>query len=196
MRWLLVPHAETDANARGVFQGSRNDGLNERGCRQAAALARRLRTEPITAAHVSDLLRARQTLEILVQNRDFPVYVDARLRERSFGDWEGRSREEVERMHPEGLPEFPPGGESFTVLARRVGEWWRAMEERGYGEEDTLLLVAHRGTLRVLLCLLLGLPPERHWQFFLHQASLSEIFAGPGGCVLTRLNDTHHLEGV
>src|SRR5690348_7856354 len=104
MRWLLVPHAETDDNARGVFQGWREGGLNERGRRQAAALARRLRSEPITAAHVSDLARARQTLECIAQDRDFPVHLDARLRERSFGDWEGCSQAEVEKRHPGGLP--------------------------------------------------------------------------------------------
>jgi broad specificity phosphatase PhoE len=196
MRWLLVPHAQTEDNALGLFQGWSDAGLDERGRRQAAALARRLRAEPIAAAHVSDLCRARQTVAAINAGRSFPVHVDVRLRERSFGAWEGRRREEVEQMHPAGLPETPPAGESVDVLTGRVCAFHREVMERGYAAEDTLLLVAHRGTLRVLVCLLLGLTPAQHWQLFLEQASVSEVFLGAGGCVLTRLNDTHHLEGL
>jgi broad specificity phosphatase PhoE len=196
MRWLLVPHAETDGNVRGVYLGWSSAGINERGRRQAAAVARRLQHEPIAAGHVSDLCRARQTAAIIAEGRPFAVHEDARLRERHFGAWEGLSADEVRGMHPEGLPETPPGGEDVAQVAARLHGFCRHIQERGYAADDTLLLVAHRGSLRVLLCLLLGLAPERHWQFFLAQASVSEVYLGPRGCVLTGLNDTHHLEGI
>lgn len=57
----------------------------------------------------------------------------------------------------------------------------------------TVLLVAHRGSLRVLLCLALGLAPTALWRFRLDAASMSELELYGDTAVLTRLNDTHHL---
>ncbi len=55
--------------------------------------------------------------------------------------------------------------------------------------DDTLLLVAHGGTLQVLICLALGLPPEKYWQFHLSPGSLSEIAVYPQGGILNLLNE-------
>jgi broad specificity phosphatase PhoE len=59
-----------------------------------------------------------------------------------------------------------------------------------------VLLVAHGGSLQVLLCLALGLAPRARWQFRLSAASLSELCLYKDGAVLTRLNDSSHLATV
>jgi broad specificity phosphatase PhoE len=52
-----------------------------------------------------------------------------------------------------------------------------------------LLLVAHGGPLQVLVCLALGLPPEKYWQFHLSPGSLSEIAIYPQGGIVNLLNE-------
>jgi broad specificity phosphatase PhoE len=64
------------------------------------------------------------------------------------------------------------------------------------GQEHTVVLVAHGGSLRVLLCLALGLSPQAYRQFSLAPGSLSELYIDGQDAILTRLNDTHHLSGV
>jgi broad specificity phosphatase PhoE len=61
--------------------------------------------------------------------------------------------------------------------------------------DGTVMLVSHGGTLRVLLCLLLGLPLERHWQFEIDNTAVAEVHWRELGPVVVRWNDTHHLDG-
>ena len=63
-------------------------------------------------------------------------------------------------------------------------------------QDKTIGIVAHGGSLQLLLCLALGLPPQAYWQFAVAPASLSELCVYAQGAILTRLNDTHHLHGV
>jgi adenosylcobinamide kinase/adenosylcobinamide-phosphate guanylyltransferase len=57
-------------------------------------------------------------------------------------------------------------------------------------------LVAHGGTLRLLLCVALGIPPDNYWQFSFDEASLSELGVYEEGAILNVLNDTSHLYPV
>jgi broad specificity phosphatase PhoE len=110
----------------------------------------------------------------------------------------------------------PPGGETLASLASRVQSLldelrgWHAFAARQGSDDpskallgresmapipggETVLLVGHRGSLRVLLSLALGLPPAAQWRFRLDAASVSELELHANEAVLVRLNDTHHL---
>jgi broad specificity phosphatase PhoE len=63
-------------------------------------------------------------------------------------------------------------------------------------DEPTILVVSHAGPLRVLTCLLLGLPPDAHWAFRFDRASISIVRRGADMGTLLLLNDRCHLEGV
>jgi len=69
-------------------------------------------------------------------------------------------------------------------------------EVREQPPERILLVVAHGGSLKVLLCLLLRISLKHWWQFRLEPASLSVVKTDPDGAVLHRLNDTSHLTTV
>jgi broad specificity phosphatase PhoE len=149
---------------------------------------------------VDPLRRAWETARAVSEGRGLPLFSDPRLRELHFGAWEGLTHDEVRRDYPGALEAWtadpmraaPPGGESLAQLAARVGAFLADLEP-GAGPGRTVLVVGHGGSLRVLLCLALGLPPQSHWEFPLGPASLSELNLVAGGAVLTRLNDTHHL---
>lgn len=213
LRVLLARHGQTEWNAAGRFCGQADVGLSPLGVRQAQALAGRLAAEPIERIYISDLLRARQTVEPLLQQRAYPLVADRDLREISFGAWEGLSYAEIQQRDPQALAAWeadwvgqsPPGGESLNTLTLRVQDFFqrlqddRALEDRRPPQQDTppaVLLVAHGGSLQVLICLALGLPVQKYWKFRLGNAALSELRLGSYGATLHHLNENCHLAGL
>ena len=200
-RLLLVQHAETVWNVEGRYQGHTDTPLNERGRRQAALLGPRLARESIDMAIASDLRRAWDTASAIARDRTLPVLVEPRLRELSFGAWEGMSRDQIQATEPAALAAWeadpekvsPPGGETLTELAARLQSFLDQLHRDDGELMRTVLLVAHRGSLRVLLCLALGLPPRALWRFRLDAASVTELEMYRHTSVLVSLNDTHHL---
>lgn len=194
MRLLIATHAETDWTVVARFQGHTDVPLNDRGRRQAADMQRRLAGEPADAIVASDLNRAWQTAEILAVPHGLPVAADPRLREMHFGAWEGLTYAQVQETDGPALAAWqanpltasPPSGEGLAEVVQRLQAFLGDLAER---PEATFLLVGHRGSMRVLLCLLLGVPVEWHWDFCLDVASLSELEWQGGVASMVRLNE-------
>jgi broad specificity phosphatase PhoE len=149
----LVRHAPTRDNVDAVIQGQRDpeaiaDGLNGAG---------RLLAD-VRFAHVvsSDARRAQMTARAITPGR--PPRLDARLRERSFGDWEGRPMSELRAEHPEALATHGavrldaevPGLEPLDAVFARVHAALRDV----VALDGPLLIVGHHGSLRVAMVLL------------------------------------------
>jgi broad specificity phosphatase PhoE len=135
---LLVRHGETDWNAAGRLQGHTDRPLNEYGRRQARELADRLARDGIEAVYASDLARARETAEIIGARLGLDVVVDADLREKNWGSWEGLTS--GERAHVE----FE--GESTEAHRERVLRAVHRIVEAHPGER--VAVVTHGGSLR------------------------------------------------
>jgi broad specificity phosphatase PhoE len=116
----------------------------------------------------------------------------------AFGCWEGLTYAELQQRDAALLAAWqadpsrtaPPGGETLLQISERVNTALTAILT---GPQDTVMVVAHSGPLRVLLCLALGFNVRSYWRFVLAPASLSELQVSAAGAVLIRLNDTHHL---
>jgi probable phosphoglycerate mutase len=153
---FLVRHGETDWNAAGRWQGQTDVPLNPRGREQAREVAGRLRGAGLAAIASSDLLRARATAEIIAAHLGLVVnHLDAALRERRFGCFEGLTREEVEARFPEAWARYladpgpaPPGGESRGEL---LGRLLPAVASAAARLPGPLLVVMHGGAMRALL---------------------------------------------
>ncbi|MDX6472399.1 MAG: 2,3-bisphosphoglycerate-dependent phosphoglycerate mutase [Gaiellaceae bacterium] len=135
---LLVRHGETDWNAEGRLQGHTDRPLNDHGRRQAAALAERLADDEIDAVYASDLARARETAEILAGRLGLPVVTDPDLRERNWGNWEGLTGTERDRVDYVG--------EDREAHGARVIQAVRRIAEHHPGER--VVVVTHGGSLR------------------------------------------------
>jgi len=202
VKLILVRHGRTEWNAEGRFQGQSDVPLNAAGRRQAAALSRRLSREPVTAVYASDLQRAHETALCIAAAHGLGVYSEPRLREMSFGAWEGLTFDEIERRDPPGLAAWqadplnvaPPGGETLAQLAARVEAALNEIVQTH--RDETALLAAHGGSLQALLCLAFGMSLQRYWQFRLDLAAVSELYVYPEGAILTLLNDTAHLRDL
>lgn len=198
----LIRHAETEWNRSGMHQGQTDTGLSENGHLQVQALARRFAGTPLDLIISSDLRRARTTAAALVEGRDPapPLELDPRLREMSFGAWEGLRIDEIRRRFPEDLAAYqaepvdgrPTGGESFRELGERA---LAAVAERlARPGVRRLAVVAHGGTIKALLCLLLGVPLHLRRQLLVDNASVTALELREGKPALLRyLNDTCHL---
>ncbi len=166
----LIRHGETPYTTARRFCGHRDPPLNERGLLQAAAVARHLASHTLTAVFASDLLRARETASGLASPRGMSVQVVSGLKEMGFGAWEGMTWKEIQARDPEVWEGWmknpasvtPPGGEGFIAFADRV---WDAFVSLSFPTDGgDVAVVAHGGTLRVLVGRLQGLSlPDIPW---------------------------------
>ncbi len=199
-RVLLARHGQTTWNIQSRYMGQVDIPLDETGQRQAEMLGRRLARESLAAIYTSDLQRASQTAFAIAVYHTCPLIPDARLREMDFGVWQGLTYAEIqetdrinlEAWEADRLKNAPPGGETLSQFSERIEAAYQAIVHAH--SEETALLVSHGGVLKILLCLVLGLPPEKYWQIQLSTASLSEIWVYPEGGSLNLLNDACHLE--
>ena len=200
-RLLLVRHGKTEWNEAGRYIGRSDIGLSAFGLREAEALGQRLAGERIDAIYCSNLKRAVQTAQVITSGRDVELVTCEELREMDFGEFEGLTLEEIRQRRPEfdwwtgrdADMEFPQG-ESVRRVASRVGPFAGRLER--YAEGETVLIVSHGGTLRALICLLLGLDLEHWWQIGLDSASLTVVDTYPERTVLSLLNDVCHLSDL
>lgn len=177
-RLILVRHGETDWNREGRLQGGQDIPLNDLGRRQAAEAAGRLRALApgfATLDYVgSPMQRARETMDILRRELGLPeggYKVDERLRELTFGAWEGMTWREVEKAEGEqarlrkrdkwGF--VPPEGESYRMLAERVRPVLAGLSAE-------TVIVSHGGVARAVLALTGAVSPQK--------AALLDIWQG------------------
>ena len=199
-RLLLVRHGKTEWNETGRYQGCSDTCLSSTGREEAEAVRQRLAAEKIDVIYCSDLERAVQTAKTIASGRDVKLVTCKELREIDFGEFEGLTFDEVGRRYPDNdwwtardAAQKLPQGESVGQLAARVDQF-TATCLRKHTDEETILIVAHGGSLRTLICRLLGLGLEHWWQIGIDSASLTIMETYPLGMTLSVLNDTCHLK--
>src|SRR6266704_4249059 len=186
-RLWLVRHGLTEWNTQQRYCGHRDIPLSAQGRAQALWLAERLQKEMISAIYTSDLVRARETAEIIAHQRTpaVQIRVSAAWREIDFGEWEGLTYAQIAEAEQfkDQLGFFtdpehhsPPNGELVAHMQQRVkDELSTIMQSHDLPTAGDVVIVSHGGPLRVMLCSLLGMPLERQWQLRLDPGSLSAI---------------------
>jgi len=164
---LLIRHAHTDMAGR--FCGHSDPELSCTGRQQLPELITQLRQWPLSRVYASDLKRAVQTAQAVVsiQNvaqNNLPVQIRPALREIYFGEWEGRSWDEIEAADPatasawlKGYPHIaPPRGERFQDFEQRVQNELVALAAEV--EDEVVAAVTHAGFIRTALSLISKAP--------------------------------------
>lgn len=168
----FIRHGETDFNVEQRLQGQYETSLNARGRVQAqqcgdllGALFERDGRGPADYGYVSSpLLRASETMRLVRTGLGLDATgfaLDDRLKEISYGQWEGLTLPEIEARDPHVLARreedkwgfAPPGGESYRDIAARVASWYATVTG------DTVV-TAHGGVARALMANFCILPKE------------------------------------
>ncbi len=168
---ILIRHAEVVATWKTVCYGAMDVPLSDIGASASREFARHL-AEDWTPTHIfhSGLSRT-ERLATWVGERfpGVPVTVDERLRERNYGEWQGRSWDEAYASDPDnfhGLVDHPdtyrpPTGETTTEMQRRIVDWYR--EVVGGPGEKRVIALTHSGPIAALAGHLASVPANA-WQ--------------------------------
>ena len=172
MKIYFVRHGETIWNKEKKIQGRSDIPLNEYGKELGMITAQALKDIPFDIVYSSPLIRAKETAEILVKDRNLVIHEDNRLVEMSFGEGEGESLPEI-HAHPEmKLHNFihnpgnyipPAGGETFEDLYARCKSFIEEViipVEKNY---HTLLLVGHGALIRGMIHYINNRPSKDFW---------------------------------
>ena len=204
----IVRHGEAYTNVEAVIGGMAGDrGLTERGHAQARALARRLESGEIAAdaLYASTLPRARQTAGYVAEALGMQVSWDDELQELRPGESDGMRVEDA-RARFEGFNRFlvepftpiAPGGESWGSFQARTSAALERLITRHH--DQTVVAVAHGGTIEVSFLYLLGLGPQARKRHAFHCQNTSithwrhtEAFGGRKEWQLITHNDHRHL---
>jgi alpha-ribazole phosphatase len=189
-RLYLVRHGAVEGG-EGRAVGHVDLPISSAGRGAMEALAASWRGPAPDRLFASDLRRATESARILSARLGIAPEVDPRLRELSFGDWDGLSWDEIHRRDSRRMADWgerwwelsPPGGETFDDLSRRVLAWFHELEGAG-----VVVAVAHGGSLRALLAALLDLPRGEIFELRLDCSRVSALHREGGNWVPLSIN--------
>ncbi len=162
-KFFLMRHGGAIHNVKNVLSSDPEypHTLTEEGKGEVKKAAENLKSEKIDAIYVSDFVRTKETAEIVASILGIPndqIFYDARLREMSFGDLNGKSTEETWKFFSSDEERFEkayPHGESFSDVRQRVGEFLHEINKKH--EKETILVISHEVPLWLLESSGLGL---------------------------------------
>ena len=199
---LLVRHGASQAFVPGepfpMLGAQGNPALAPQGHVQAAAVARRLASEPIDALFVSSLQRTQQTFEPLAERLGLTPAIEPDLREVALGEWDGgRIRQFAAenhplyvRLHTERRWDVIPGAETNEQL---IGRCMGALERIAEAHPDRLVAACvHGGVIGAVLAHIVGSTPFSFGGS--DNCSITQVVRCDDDWVLRRFNDCSHLD--
>lgn len=186
----LIRHGEPVGGRK--YRGQIDDPLSEKGWAQMrAAVADHA---PWNVIISSPLSRCIEFARELGERTNIEVKTESRFMEIGFGEWEGRTADELEQENPGQVQRFlsdplnhtPPGAETLPEFEARIISAWNVVLQQHAGQH--VLLVGHAGMMRMIIRHVLGMPLERMYRILVANAAISRIRSeGVGEKALTRL---------
>lgn len=191
MELYLIRHGKTSENIKGVYLGSTNPSLDEIGVAEAIEIKKKMQNLNLDNIYVSPLKRCKETAKIIFE--DYKLEELDELKEIDFGLWEGKFYREISEKYKiefdsfiKDYKEFTfPNGENFKSFYTRVKNSILNIKKSGF---NRVAIVAHEGTLRVILCELLGIGIDGFYKIKLQHGCFSKINVFEDDCQLEYLN--------
>src|SRR5262249_21997511 len=181
LRMILIRHAEPERQAKGKCYGRFDIGLSDSSRTQLAEKLNSLRNFAAAALYTSPLRRAAESAAIVGLHLRLQPILSPELQEIDFGRFEGLAYDEIQRLYPE---EYRLWMERPTEIKFPLGEGFPEMKARVLGFKDfllnthrgqTVVLVCHGGTNRILLADALGILDERIFRIDQSYAAINII---------------------
>lgn len=201
MEIYFVRHGETEWNNSNRWQGRSDIPLSKRGRGQAEKTGRFLKVliPNAMAVFASDLIRARETAEIIGLYLGKSPVVNPVLREADVGLWNGLDISDafesfgnlIEYWRKDPWADIPDT-EPLGAVQRRAAEFVRYLSSNFAGKQ--VIVVSHALLIRTALCHAMGLPLENHYRLSVHNCSVSSIRVEGAEIRVLELNLWRHLE--
>lgn len=180
MNIYIIRHGETSSNKNGEYYGSLDIPLNKNGRLQMKALRAPLASLEVTRVYSSPSSRALESLKLCGDHLYDMVEIDSRLGELDFGEFEGKTYEEIEALYPEETKAWgrdwksfcPPGGESFISFYHKVKAFFKELLTL---QEENILIMAHSGVIKAIYAYVLQDNPDLYWHFTCHNGKINVI---------------------
>ncbi|EPX73647.1 phosphoglycerate mutase family protein [Schizosaccharomyces octosporus yFS286] len=199
---LLVRHAESEHNVRGIRAGSIDSELTIHGYNQAKKLAKSLKEQNVRCIYSSPQIRAQRTAKEIAKVMNCPIFTSSLLREKDLGSLEGTSFRYTANYRPHEPPMRVQGLENRDSLLHRAREFAESLlmeaEDSGFDASDVVVIVSHGLFLPFLLRAILAavrtpLPSKiLPWS----NASYTSVAIDFEGNTTIEMNLNSHLRGV
>jgi probable phosphoglycerate mutase len=198
----FVRHGETILTPERKFSGtgSLDPELMQAGLDQADLVAEEAAKLGAEVLIASPLKRTRQTAEAIARTTGLEIIFDETWYELSFGDWDGKSIEEVKAEDPDAYQAWlnstayaPGGGESYDEASVRIEEALEKLVAEYPGKK--VIVVTHNGVIKTAIKLAMGAPAEAVFHVDATPCSISSISIWPsdGLRAVRSVNERGHL---
>ena len=169
---ILIRHGQSVWNAENRFTGWTDVDLSDKGVEEAEEAGKELGDQVIDVVHTSDLIRAKRTADIVMQNNacsdDAVTKSDWRLNERNYGALQGLNKAETAEEHGAEQVQIwrrsfdvaPPEGESLKMTAERTIPYFEEEILPDLESGANVLVSAHGNSLRSIVMHIEGITPE------------------------------------
>jgi len=153
--YFVLRHGEAESNARNICSSwpeTFENHLTDYGKEQIVQAAEKLHSKTVDFIFCSPLTRAHETAEIVGEAVGVKPQVDERLREISFGIYNGKSIQEFHdyfKEHGERMQQKAPEGESYSEVQDRIVEFFKEINEKHASK--TIVIVSHQAPLLLLI---------------------------------------------
>lgn len=196
----LMRHGETDWNKNSIFQGQTDIDLNKKGVEEAKKAAHFFDNLKLDIIYSSDLVRAKNTAKFIGKEKEMKIIEHKKIREISFGSWEGLNYQEIEEKFPDNLAKwredplnnYPLGGEKIISFKSRIKDFFQKILVKHQGQK--ILVVTHGGVIKMYLTFVLAMNAKEFWKFQIDNCSITELKFYDNDPILSKLNFTNTVE--
>ncbi|MFH1276035.1 MAG: histidine phosphatase family protein [Candidatus Woesearchaeota archaeon] len=196
MRLIIVRHGQTADNVKHILSAAEGPNLNKIGKTQAKKAGEFLKKEKIDVAYSSDMLRAKQTAEILLKfHSKAKLHLVKELRDRDFGTFNFKTEEEAiqetKKEHSNWEDCQFKSGENFKDLQKRVVDFYKKVLKKY--PSKTVLLVFHADAIAALIVYLLKKSIYEEKKYFPQNTSITIVEVNSRKCKVELLESLKHL---
>ena len=195
----LTRHGKTLWNLEKRLQGTSNSELTEEGVEQAKALRDRIEELDIDVIYTSPIKRAYETAQILRGGKNINIIAEDGLKEINFGEYEGRTEEEllsigrgheISKIFSGEMDVRAPDGETLRELYNRISKVLDDILEIEKGKN--ILIVTHGATLKAIVSYFKK--SKEIYDVIMGQTTLSKVTCINGEFDFEFINDGTHLD--